>query len=136
MTTESKQATVKVSLVIKGFSCAPEEVTEIIGVDPTRTWLRGDRISALATNLRHENGWELKGSLGDGNPLDVQVLAMLRLLAPAQSRFSGLPDCSVRLSCAVYAYEGSPQMFLPREAIAGLAGIGAEVDIDYYDMTE
>ena len=66
-----------------------------------------------------------------------QTRALLKLALPAASRFRDLPPGSrVRLYCAIYDYEREAVLQFPKDVLRGLADIGAEIDMDYYDLTE
>ena len=69
-------------------------------------------------------------------PLSQQVDELLELVFPAAPQFSALPvNARVVLSCAVYDYTRDVILAISKPAVERLAALGAEIDIDYYDMT-
>lgn len=53
------QSEIKARLTIADFECSPEEITQILGIRPTKTWLRGEPVTSRIKNVYKENGWTL-----------------------------------------------------------------------------
>jgi Domain of unknown function (DUF4279) len=120
---------------LTGFTISPNEMSGIIGINPTKTWEIGDTIGK--SNLqRKENGWVLSSSLDKSSELEEQISDLLQQLKP---KWANLLDvCSeydAEISCAVYSYNSQgPSMHLGKEMLKLLAELNAEVDIDYYSL--
>jgi len=129
---------IKPSLVVRGFRVSPEEITRLLGVSPTKTWVRGDLVVPLSSVLkRKDNAWLLAAPCAHTEPLTKQVEALLTKIAPAAAKFRQLPQGSVvELYCAIYDYERSVVIQFSKRALHDLAEIGAGIGIDYYDLTD
>jgi len=132
-----RRTEVRVQLFIKGFRCHPDEVTQVLGISPTETWLKGEPIRKAGGALYRGNGWELKSPTAPTASPEEQLEALLPLIRPYTKNFRRLPPGSVvDLSCAIYAYDDSQRVFLfSTEAVKALAAIGAPISVAYYDFT-
>jgi len=127
-----------VSLVIRGKSLDPDAVSEALGLRPTEVWRLGDRFPAPAPGKHKDSGWLLKGKPVAGFNLSKHVEALVKQLEPYTERFSRLPkEASLYVKCDVCDYEfRKSNLSLSRAAVAAVAKLGAEVDIDYYDLSD
>lgn len=122
-----------VSLTLTDFSCSPNEITEILGVTPTFSWLLGDVINPRSILVRKENGWRLDVPEDQDASLNDRVHRLKTVLGSRVENFRNLPaDCSVELSCCVRLDGESPEFHLDKQAMIFLASIGAELDVDIY----
>lgn len=128
----SRPNQIKVRLIIYGFSCAADEVSEILELTPTRTWKAGDLVAQSKVVLKH-NGWLLQAPIdAKACTFEEAVTSLARLVLPKKDRFSGLPFGSqVEFSCVVYDYDGSVCLGFSKDDIHVMCAIGAYVDIDY-----
>lgn len=127
---------VKARLLILGFECPAEEITKVVGVVPTQTWRRGDRVSPVATNVHKENAWVLHSPADphSASPEDA-VRALLGTL-PSMKAFRSLPDdVEIQLTCTVYGHSERPYVYLPAELVERVGELRASLDIDTYDLT-
>lgn len=129
-----KKDCVEVRLTIYDFDCPPEQITQTLRIAPSRTWQKGDAVPGTKRRER-ENGW-VKHAPGFGdNDLQGQVASLLSVMVPLSNRFGELPPHSkVELSCMVFLYEGSVSISFSSQDVAGLAELGAEIDVDCYDL--
>jgi hypothetical protein len=134
---EQKKVEAHAWLFVGDFDCEHEEITAILGIQPTKTWKRGDRVLPIAQNVHHENGWILDSPLEVVNStLEDQVIALLAIAVPRRDAFLRLPsDATVHVGCAVYGYAHRPIVSLSRDAICGIASLGASLGIDVYDLS-
>jgi hypothetical protein len=128
---------VRARLIVLGFSCSPKDITKILGIDPTKSWMVGDRVLPVAKNVHHENGWSVDSPVDrEHTTPEVAVQALLRLF-PDRNAFRRLPkDAEVQLTISVMGYTERPSVFLSRESIEALAEICASLDVDPYDLTD
>src|SRR5438874_502023 len=83
---------VLVRLNVTDFECPAEEITRLLGLSPTRTWRRGEKVHPRAQNTHRQNGWSLSAPCDPYTTgLEEQVEALLRLVAPHVDRFATLP---------------------------------------------
>lgn len=127
---------VKVGLDVYGFSCSPDEITKLLGMAPTRTWLRGDPVPRTILR-REDNRWILNAACDTTVALREQVDSLLEQVSPAASRFAGLPsEARVQIFCAVYDSDRAVDLSFSKKAVEKIAALGAEINIDYYDLTD
>jgi hypothetical protein len=89
-----------------------------------------------AKHVQKENGWEvcLRVDVGFTDP-ELPVRTVLDSF-PDLGAFRRLPDgADVQLTVAMVGYRERPYLCLSKETIATLAGIGASLNFDPYDLT-
>lgn len=134
---QADQSHMDVSLVIRGKSLDPDAVSEALGLRPTEVWRLGDRFPAPSPRKHKDSGWRLKGKPVAGFNLSKHVEALVKQLEPYAERFPQLPEeASLYVQCDVCDYEfRKSNLSLSRDAVAGVSKLGAEIDIDYYDLS-
>ena len=132
-----EQTEVNVQLFVTGFKCSPNEITRILGIPPTKAWVKGDPIIRSASAVRRWNGWKIEAPPPKTTSPEAQTKALLARIMPRAERFKHLPPgADVHLSCAIYAYDDSQRVFeFSAKAVRELARIGAPISIAYYDFT-
>lgn len=131
------QHRISVDLRIADFECSPEELTNIIGISPTRTWRQGDLVTPRTAHRYKENGWELSSGVSQHESFDNHVNALLDIIEPKIDAFIEIGSkYFATLSCAIYMYDNSenslPWPHFTKRSMAVLHHIGAEVDFDLY----
>jgi Domain of unknown function (DUF4279) len=125
----------KVAVVVSGFECAPAEITKLFGIEPTRTWLKGDVIYPKVKVRRKQNAWMLRSNMPNDTPFVTQLQSLLDAIMPKKELFSKLPPNSgVEISCVAYTTHGRPDISLPADMIKAIAEIGAELNFDLYQL--
>ena len=130
---------VQVFLRFTGFRGLPEAITTRVGVQPTRTWRKGQswtlgtgRVKARG-RYRH-NGWELSSGLDKTRDLDAHLRALLKRIERRKSavrRESAAQHPDV--ICVVYSYGGDrPPLDIAHDVLKELAALHASVVIDLY----
>ena len=131
-----RDTVLKVRFIVSDFECASDEITRILGLQPTTTWRRGDRIPRT-TMARKQNGWRLDSPAMPAGDFEEQFNVLLKVVMPHSEKFKNLPPQSeVELSCVIYVYDQRPVISFSADAVRCLASIGATIDVDYYDLTE
>jgi hypothetical protein len=126
-----------VSLKITGFVCSPEEISQILEMQPTRIWRKGELIHDRLQVRHGENGWMRSSGLTPDKSTEEQVRALIHALVPAKERFATLPDeAAVSILCVVYSEYGRPDISLPAGLVRKIADIGAGVEFDLYCMID
>ena len=124
---------IKASFLITGFSCA-HEVTEVIGVQPTETWVKGDRIGKSIL-IRKSNGWRLRSRLSLRADLERHARHILKRIYPRGTKLLSLKGYQGNFSVAMYIYDSDrPPIVLPAEVVQQMAQLRASVDIDLYNF--
>ncbi len=129
-----------VDLLLTGFQPDPSEITTLLGVQPSQSWLEGDLVGRTALR-RHSNGWLLSSGCDRTSELESHLDALFEKVAPLKDRFSMLPPSTeVGVSCAVYVYHSisedeehnTPAIHLDAKQVHMLNALGAEFDVDLY----
>lgn len=135
-----EQNEINVRLAIYRFDCHPDEITQILGLTPTDIWIAGQpvrRPPSGRAKLHEENAWLLKSPLDGSSEIEEQVDALTDVIAPQADRFRDLPDnVCIELSCSVYGHEYMPAIHFTANQVRFLASLGAEIDVDVYDLTK
>ena len=115
---------------------APETITRILGVNPTQTWNAGDLAGPPGSRRHKKRLGSQIASRSDRRRPDQAVMTLIDLF-PDRAAFRRLPaGAEVQLTCAVYGYRERPGLYLSGTAMAALAEIGANLDVDTYDLSE
>jgi hypothetical protein len=128
---------------IMEFPDHPDQITSLIGVQPTKTWRVGEpRIPGTSLPLREQNGWELSSGLTHEvtDPLEGfqrHIDSILEKIEPNLARFEAICNRHYsELSCALYLKHDStdsiPSIHLDRRAMQIFGRLGTEVDLDLY----
>ena len=126
---------IKVGLTLTDFDCAPEEITQKIGIEPTVTWLAGEPILG-GTRSYKENGWRLEVRDEDASGVDDLAKQLLQRLEGSRYEVAKLAaEFYAEISCIVYATEFVPELHFDRETLERIARLGAGIDIDLYCLT-
>lgn len=120
-----------VGLRIVGSGSNPEEISTLLGVQPTHTWRPGDRVEQSQVR-RETTGWAINSDLKETAELDAHVKHVFTLLPSnlAEIGSERLAGFEVELSCAVYTTGEMPSLNLSPAALALLHRAGASLDID------
>jgi len=133
----TKKNEFKLRLNIYGYQCPADEITGIIGINPSKVWLEGEPVIPRALNTHKENGWRICSPLGVNQELiehwnelekGMKIIASKRNLLP--------PEVEIELSCVIFAYEYIPSIYFERRQIVLLDKLEAEIDIDLYSLME
>ncbi len=121
----------RVSLLIT-FNGSPDELTAILGIEPSLTRNKGD---AINTTMKHKHSiWELESGIESINSLfDDHIGSLEKQLRPIENKFVLLPkDVYIELSCYVISQAEAhyPSIHLSSTSLKFFASIGAEIDVD------
>jgi len=81
---------IKVRLPVMNFECPSDEVSDILGVQPSETWTKGQRVTAQATNVHHQNGWMLRSPADPMATTLEEAIGALLSLFPDKTAFARL----------------------------------------------
>lgn len=132
-----KRNQIEVSLRIVGFECQPEEITQELGIQPTKVWQKGEQRNARGIMRNKQNGWGISSGIGRHKGFEHHMDALMMLIEPHLSSFTRVCNqYHTELSCAVYMYydngESIPWLGFDKRAVEFLHRIGAVVDFDMY----
>ena len=129
----------KLALCVRGRDLDPDQVTDALGVAPSRSVRKGEPIFPTNPNSRISGGglWELSLDRGTTDEWDVDEAAKLLFSAvPADPpKWRSLPDgCIVYLDIALSLTSDSSGFCLSPALMASLAERHIEVRFDIYDQ--
>lgn len=131
------QAAIRVYLAIRSLEVSPEEVTHRVGLQPTRTRLKGSplgrgRVGRAST----EHLWALDIMPGVPGGLTEKLSLLIDLVEPVVEAIATLqPACKTYLTVVYEGWAGDPQfgsIHLDAKSTGLLADARAGVDIDLY----
>ena len=126
---------IKVRFILTDFDCAPAEITERIGIEPSKTWVVGEPIMGGA-RAHKENGWQLELRDGDASGVEDLTKSLLQRLETSGDAIAELARAFyAEISCIVYATEFVPELHFSRRTLERIGQLGAEIDIDLYCLT-
>ncbi len=117
---------------IEGFDCAPEEISERLGITASKVHLKGEPLAGK--RVRRANSWEVLSPLPRGEEvLDSYVEALLNLLEPCAGAIQSIAkECDIGINCVGYFYSANPGFHFSRSVIGRLDALGVSVDFDLY----
>jgi hypothetical protein len=122
-------------LRIAGFHCHPDEITRILGLDPTETWIEGEEYLSPGmreTGHRKFSFWAKESPLLEGD-LDEKMEALITVIRPHASRFRELPEVTALvIQGVIQADDFMPGVGFTRDQIKVIADIGATIDVDIF----
>jgi hypothetical protein len=122
--------------MVHGFIGEATIISETLGVPPTRTWKQGDRVHPNATNVYRQSGWMRESPVDAFKTTPEQSIAALLALFPDHGAFARLPPPSeIEVSATLYGLTERPYFSLSARLLAQLGAIGADLDLDIYDLS-
>jgi hypothetical protein len=132
------------AIKLSGFSQSPEEISERLGLTPTRSWLKGEEYyrghgEHRISKVREENFWELNWYRETEQWIQGQVDEFLSVVVnPRKEIIKEMSkECYCEFSVAQYVYDGcNPGFHFSKDALALIHYIGAELDLDIYCLAD
>ncbi len=128
----------RVYFSLDGDELEPDLITELLGIKPTKTSLKG---SVIAGKMPTENSWELSTAQLVDEYIDIyemsaQLISSLipkrDLIIEAVNKFSARPRLQVVLTFSINEEHSTPAIGFDTTMIEFLAYIGAYIDVDTY----
>jgi hypothetical protein len=117
-------------LYIDGFSCPPDEVSSVLGVQASRTWRAGETIGK-SSRVRSSNGWVLESSLENETDPQRHVLWLLERFPETLEALHGIaPQFDAQLSLVIEMDDESPSFNFTASTLARLTRLGVSLDVD------
>jgi hypothetical protein len=136
--------TIQVKYILTNFLVDPAEISRILGIQPSRTWRKGEMIPK--TSLPHKsNGWLLESGLSDKAEFEDHLDSLANAVAPAINKINQLPDgTEAEISCVIYIYHTkrndeehqTPALHLDLKHMELLNQLKVELDYDLYVLPE
>jgi hypothetical protein len=114
----------------------PAEITERVGVNPTRSSLEGSAIERTQI-VRKTSRWELRSRLETTATLEEHILDVLAQLDRNRNAFKQLSaELGGVMELVGYFYAYYPGLTLERDLIGLLAEYSLSMDCDFYYLSE
>ena len=116
------------------FGDDPYIVSEIIGMEPTGAWAKGDWYESASPNARRTHSrWFLESGLDHAEAVEPQLDALLAKLEPRKMQIALVQvRFPAYIGIAQYLHEVNPGFVLAPETLGRLAKLGLAVDFDQY----
>ncbi len=121
---------ITVALTVTDFQEHPSKVTEILGIQPSKSWLKGDLINKATIIYYKQNGWKITPPLLKESSLSANINVLFSFIEPFMENFKKLPYCIVEISCCIYTYDSIPEIFIEPCLVKKMSEINAGLDID------
>jgi hypothetical protein len=109
-----------------------ENVTEVIGIEPSEAWNVGDTNGRNGKSRKYMS-WRLSSGLDDTQPLDLHIENIfLRLNAKADALRLLWVDYELTLQCVGYFPASGHGVHFNRDQIRHAAQLGLAFDLDFY----
>ncbi|WP_018015514.1 DUF4279 domain-containing protein [Teredinibacter turnerae] len=128
----------RVYFALDGDDFDPDEVTKLLGIEPTSIRRKGSRIPG---KVPVDNSWELCTEQVVGEYIDVyemsaeivsQLIPLQDLIIEAIEKFNLSPRLQVVLWFSANSEQSTPAIGFEKEIVAFLGRVGVLVDIDTY----
>jgi hypothetical protein len=111
----------------------PADVTRCLGIEPSRSWRRGD-LHANG-NERRRSHWALASQLPKTASIEQHIRDVLRQM---DANSTGFIEVSKELGGCMqavgYFHTGYPGLYFERDIVEGLARFHLTVDFDFYSL--
>ncbi|AIF46373.1 DUF4279 domain-containing protein [Dyella japonica] len=133
---ERSQATIRVF----GDSLNPEEVTAILGCEPTTSQRMGEEIIGQKTGtvrVARTGLWRLRATQRDPEDLPGQIDELLGRLTDDMRAWSTVREtCQIDLFVGLFMSSGNNGLSISPEHLLALGERGIELGLDIYDHSE
>lgn len=125
----------KVYIKIHEFDCSIEEITNLIGINPTKAWLKGDVIPNRKGNIKRGiSSWILQSALSTDNKIEDHIDYLLNIVKSNYEVFKKLlQKYNGELTIVIYSYvENNLGFTLAADKLKDFINIGFTLDVDIY----
>ena len=129
---------IHVFLSILDFDPAPPaRVTELLGMEPTAAWTKGDAVPGLPRTRRLHSAWRIESPLPRTATFEDQLQALLDILETRAGQVRAAAELyGAQITCAAY-FDGVNTGFgLSAGDVARIAALGVSMDFDLYRLPE
>ena len=121
---------------IEGFDCEPWVISDLLGLQPTRTFKKGDLISDKGDKRRKTSVWEYCSTLPRTEPCqDAHISNLLEVLLQRKETIIELKSkYDMGINCVGYYHNANPGFNMSAELINSCSEIGISIDFDLYTV--
>ena len=121
-----------VRFIITGFEDNPSTITKLIGINPSKTWIKGDKKTEQGIIKYKANGWEFFITENNIWEVDVLLEKLLSKIKDIKENIQSLVNVQKKISIVIYSKEMMPSIILNSDFIEFINDIKAEVEHDIY----
>lgn len=127
------QGKMEVAIVVFGFSCDPDEVTNCFGIEPFDIARIGQKLGGPEVRFYDYNAWELQSDLIDEMDLDAHIQHIFQKIGDLSRLDSITKGWEAKLECNIEIRnkDTRPTLWISAESVQRLAASKCSVDIDY-----
>jgi hypothetical protein len=117
---------------LTGFEQSPEEISKLIGLEPSRSWATGSERSN--SKIPYDtSAWILESRLSESASLEYHLEDLLNQLEPFAGRIVALPSPHASwIEMVGYFDERYPGLSLDTKLLRRVSALGASLDFDFY----
>jgi len=128
------------SLRFFGDDLDPDELTRLLGCQPTKSERKGQEIVGNVTGKNRtarSGGWRLRAERREPGDFDAQISEILDQLTDDMSIWQNLTSrFQADVFCGLFMEEGNGGISLSNETLRRLAERGLTIDFDIYDSSD
>lgn len=135
MTETIDAPSIRASLVLRDFGDDPHRVTELLGLQPSRSGRAGDPLLGPSgqptTRIVRRTYWALQSRLAPSALMSEHVNDIVEQVRDAARRFAGLSaGTTMKLLCTIIPDGDLPILTIESESLRTLGEIGIDLEID------
>ncbi|MDR3177561.1 MAG: DUF4279 domain-containing protein [Campylobacteraceae bacterium] len=124
---------IQVSLKIHDFECDASHISDILGVQSTHIWKKGEPRGPGAIVFHESNCWMHKITKNDVIYVEEMIDTLVGIFENKIENFKQLPkNCYMEIAIICFFKRGMPSITFNKKAIDFIHKIGAEIDFDMY----
>ena len=122
---------------VSNFDCAPEEITNILGLKPTDAWCKGEKWGPGDTRERKENFWRYKTSESTNDyHTNIHFNELLDKLEKQKEYLANLPsEAKTGITYVPTCYFPNVGVILEHELLERVVNLGLSLDFDIYSLS-
>jgi len=127
------------TLRLFGDDLMPEEISALLGADPTKACWNGQEIVGRTTGtvrIAKIGSWRLSAARREPEDLEAQILEILDQLTPDLAVWKSLARYSPDMFCGIFMASGNDVLCLSAKASLALGERGIALALDIYDASE
>lgn len=126
-------ARVRASLRVFGDSLEPEEVSALLGHQPTRCHRKGDKSGPNGTSVEPTGSWILDSRISEKAEIEDQVESLLAIITSDHDEWSSLTErFSASILCSIFLDQYNEGFELSPRLCKALANRGLVIAFDIY----
>jgi hypothetical protein len=121
---------------VRNFNCSLEKITELMELEPTHFWNKGELWGPDNTRERKESFWSYRTSeSSDDIYTNFHFRELLELLESRKEKLENLPNgAHVGITYVPTCYFSNVAVILESELLQRVVVLGLELDFDIYSL--